>query len=91
MLCYIGMVLRLMISRTYWLTKVVMHVPYCPAVTSTPFATYFQGKEGGDNNEDLRFRFAVKPPLPRIRVLRSMIQKLCCAVEGDNSSIDMPW
>ena len=38
-------------------------LPYCPAVTPPPFATYFQEKEGGGrNNEDLRFRLAVKPP-----------------------------
>ena len=39
-------------------------VPYCPAVTPPPFATYFQEKEGGGgrNNEDLRFHLAVKPP-----------------------------
>ena len=49
-----------------------------------PFATYFQEKGGGHNNEDLRFRLAVKPPpLPRIHVLRST--KLCCAVEAENS------
>ena len=66
-------------------TCVPMHshnyVPYCPAVTPPPFATYFQEKEGGGrNNEDLRFRLAVKPPLPlpRIRVL-------CSAVEDENS------
>ena len=61
-------------------------VPYCPAVTPPPFATYFQEKEGGGgggggrNKEDLRFRLAVKPPppLPRIRVL-------CSAVEDENS------
>ena len=55
-------------------------VPYCPAVTPPPFATYFQEKEGGGcNNEDLRFRLAVKPPPPpRIRVL-------CSAVEAENS------
>ena len=59
-------------------------IPYCPAVTPPPFATYFQEKEGGRNNEDLRFRLAVKPPppppppLPRIRVL-------CSAVEDENS------
>ena len=43
--------------------------------------TYFQEKEGGGrNNEDLRFRLAVKPPppLPRIRVV-------CSAVEDENS------
>ena len=40
-------------------------LPYCPAVTPPPFATYFQEKEGGGrNNEDLRFRLAVKPPPP---------------------------
>ena len=58
-----------------------VHVPYCPAVTPPLFATYFQEKEGGGrNNEDLRFRLAVKtpPPLPRIRVL-------CSAVEDENS------
>ena len=56
-----------------------IHVPYCPAVMPPPFATYFQEKEGGGrNNEDLRFRLAVKPPLPRIRVL-------CSAVEDENS------
>ena len=61
-----------------------VHVPYCPAATPPPFATYFQDKEGGGrNNEDLHFRLAVKPPppLPRIRVL-------CSAVEDENS---MPW
>ena len=41
-------------------------------------------KEGeGHNNEGFRFRLAVKPPLPRIRVLRST--KLCCVVEAENS------
>ena len=40
----------------------------------------FMKKRGGRNNEDLRFRLAVKPPppLPRIRVL-------CSAVEDENS------
>ena len=34
-----------------------------PLVRPPPFATYFQEKEGrGRNNEDLRFRLAVKPP-----------------------------
>ena len=49
------------------------------------FATYFQEKRrGGRNNEDWRFRLAVKPPLPlRIRVLRSA--KLSCEVEDENS------
>ena len=60
-----------------------MYIPYCPAVTPPPFATYFQEKEGGGrNNEDLRFCLAVKPPppppLPRIHVL-------CSAVEDENS------
>ena len=53
-----------------------------PLLRPPPFATYFQEKEGGGrNNEDLRFRLAVKPsppPLPRIRVL-------CSAVEDENS------
>ena len=46
---------------------------------------FFQEKEGRwHNNEDLRFRLAVKPlPLPPIHVLRST--KLCCAVEDENS------
>ena len=65
----------------------VLVVPYCPAVTPPlPFATYLQEKEGGGrNNEDLHFRLAVKPPPPRIRVLRST--KLCCEAE-DESSFD---
>ena len=34
-----------------------------PLLRPPPFATYFQEKEGGGrNNEDLRFRLAVKPP-----------------------------
>ena len=54
-------------------------LPRCYA--PPPFATYFHEKEGGGhNNEDLRFRLAVKlpPPPPRIRVL-------CSAVEDENS------
>ena len=40
-----------------------IRVPYCPAVTPSLFATYFQEKEGGGcNNEDLRFCLAVKLP-----------------------------
>ena len=56
-----------------------------PLLRPLLFATYFQEKEGGRrNNEDLRFRLAVKPPLlPRIHVLRST--KLCCAAEDENS------
>ena len=55
-----------------------------PLLRPPLFATYFHEKEGGGrNNEDLHFRLAVKPPLPRIRVLRST--KLCCAVEDENS------
>ena len=56
-------------------------VPYCPAVTPPPpFCDLLSGKRGGGrNNEDLRFRLAFKPPpLPRIRVL-------CSVVEDENS------
>ena len=42
--------------------------------------TFRKKRGGGRNNEDLRFRLAVKPPspLPRIRVL-------CSVVEDENS------
>ena len=52
------------------------HVPYCPAVTPPLFATYFQEKEGGGgrNNEDLRFRLAVKPPPPSHEFVYSVVR-----------------
>ena len=52
-----------------------------PRCYAPPFCDLLPGKRGGGrNNEDLRFRLAVKPPppLPRIRVLYS-------AVEDENS------
>ena len=54
-------------------------VPYCPAVTPPPFATYFQEKEGGGvTTRTCDFASQLSPPpLPRIRVL-------CSAVEDEN-------
>ena len=53
-----------------------------PRCYAPPFCDLLSGKRGGGgrNNEDLRFRLAVKPPppIPRIRVL-------CSAVEDENS------
>ena len=53
-----------------------------PRCYAPPFCDLLSGKRGGGrNNEDLRFRLAVKPPpppLPRICVL-------CSAVEDENS------
>ena len=41
----------------------IRYIPYCPAVTTPLFATYFQEIEGrGRNNKDLHFHLAVKPP-----------------------------
>ena len=57
-------------------------LPYCPAVTPPPFCDLLSGKRGGGgrNNEDLRFRLAVKPPPPSHE-----IRVLCSAVEDENS------
>ena len=50
-----------------------------PLLRPPPLRPTFRKKRGGGrNNEDLRFHLAVKPPLPRIRVL-------CSAVEDENS------
>ena len=60
-----------------------IYIPYCPAVTPPPFATYFQEKEGGGGGVTTRTctfasQLSPPPPLPRIRVL-------CSAVEDENS------
>ena len=60
---------------TYYCTAPLLCPPFLRP-TSTK-------KRGGHNNVDLRFHLAVKPPLPRIYVLRST--KLCCVVEDENS------
>ena len=66
-------------------------IPYCPAVTPPLFATYFQEKEGGGrNNEDLRFRLAVKP-LPPTNLRTEINEALLCGRKTRTPSIDMPW
>ena len=46
-----------------------------PLLRPPLFATYFQEKEGGGrNNEDLRFRLAVKPPPPSHEFTYSVVR-----------------
>ena len=61
-----------------------VHVPYCPAVTSSFLWPTSKKKRGeGVTTRTCAFASQLTPPPPRIRVLRSM--KLCCEVEDENS------
>ena len=60
-------------------------LPRCYAPTL--FCDLIAGKKrggGGQINEDLRFRLVVKPP-PHTNSHTEIIEKLCCAVENENS------
>ena len=60
-----GHILRNIVQLAFTRVCCIIILPYCPAVTPPLFATYFQDKEGGGrNNEDMRFRLAIKPPPP---------------------------